>query len=300
MIVGSEGTLGVITEATLQVWPLEPRGQLPLTFMFRGFAQGVTAMRSWLQGGFGRPGVCRLSDAEETEVALELDGLAGGRIDRWLRRLGYRSGERCLAIAATEGDRAAAALTAARAHAIAVRHGGLPLGSMPIKSWRKRRFHDPYLRDDLMDLGVLTDTLETAVPWSGLLGLWEAVRAVVKARPNTVAMTHISHAYATGANLYFIFLSPMRRGAEIEDYRAFHRGIVDAIGANGGSLSHHHGVGRIFAPWMPQHLDSASMAALRGLKAGLDPHGVLNPGALGLSGVGERGDEAAPSDDDPQ
>jgi len=282
MIVGSEGTLGVITEATLRIWPLRPKGQLPLSFMFRNLADGVATMRAWLQGGFGLPGVCRLSDAEETDVALQLDGLAGGRLDRWLQRLGYRPGERCLAIAATEGDRGAAALTAARGHAIAVRNGGLPLGSMPIDAWRKRRFHDPYVRDDLMDLGVLTDTLETAVPWSGLMHLWRSVRSVLKTRPNTVAMAHISHAYATGANLYFIFLSPLRRDDELNDYRAFHTRIVDAIIANGGSLSHHHGIGRLFAPWLPGHLGPASMAALRGLKAGLDPHGVLNPGALGL------------------
>ena len=282
MLVGSEGTLGVISETTLRVWPHRPESMRPLTFMFKSFTDGAAAIREILQSGIGRPGVCRLSDEEETEVALTLDGLAGGGIDKTLSRLGYRSGERSLMIAATEGDRMASAGTAARANVIAIKHGGLPLGSKPLRSWYKRRFHDPYVRDDLMDFGVLTDTLETSTTWSNLPRLWQGVRAVVKARPNAVCMTHISHAYDNGANLYFIVLTPMDLEQPLSDYRAYHRGIIDAVVANGGSISHHHGVGRLFAPWYPEQVGAAAYEAFRALKAGLDPNGIMNPGAYGL------------------
>jgi alkyldihydroxyacetonephosphate synthase len=133
-----------------------------------------------------------------------------------------------------------------------------------------------------MDMGVLTDTLETAVTWSGLERLWKGVRAVVKARPRTVCMTHLSHAYRDGANLYFIMLSPMDVGRELEDYRAFHAKVVTAILDNGGSLSHHHGVGRLFAPWLPRQLGEVGVGMLGAVKGYLDPHGILNPGVLGL------------------
>ena len=282
MMVGSEGTLGVISEATLRIFPHRPDSMRPLTFMFKGFTDGVECIREILQSGVGRPGVCRLSDPEETEVALTLDGLAGGGIDRTLTRLGYKPGERSLMIAATEGDRLTSAGVAARAKVIGLKHGGLPLGAKPLRSWYKRRFHDPYVRDDLMDFGVLTDTLETSTTWSNLPRLWQGVRAVVKARPNAVCMTHISHAYDNGANLYFIVLTPMDLEQPLEDYRAYHRGIIDAVVHNGGSLSHHHGVGRLFAPWYADQVGEVAHGAFRALKAGLDPNGIMNPGAYGL------------------
>lgn len=282
MIFGSEGAFGVITEVTLRIWPHRPQAMLPITFMFKDFGAGLTALRTMLQSNLGPLGVCRLSDPEETEIALVLDGLAGGAIDRTLKTLGYQPGRRSLLIAATEGHPGAAVATSARAHAVGLRHGGLPLGPKPLHAWKKRRYHDPYLRDDLMDMGVLTDTLETAVTWSGLERLWQGVRAVVKARPRTVCMTHLSHAYSSGANLYFIMLSPMALGRELEDYREFHRDVVNAILENGGSLSHHHGVGRLFAPWLPQQLGPVGMGMLGALKGYLDPHGILNPGVLGL------------------
>ncbi|MDY0000283.1 MAG: FAD-binding oxidoreductase [Polyangia bacterium] len=283
VFLGSEGALGVITEATLRIWPNRPKSVLPLTFMFKSFEEGLNAIRRILQTGAGRPGVCRLSDPEETEVALTLDGLAGGVVDRGLQRLGYKPGARSLMIAATEGDHAAALQALPRAHAIALRHGGLPLGGKPLRSWYKRRFHDPYLRDDLMDLGVLTDTLETSSTWSNLPRLWRAVRNVIKARPNTVCMTHLSHAYDSGANLYFIVLSPMRLEDPISDYTAFHGSIIDAVVANGGALSHHHGVGRLFAPWFRQHVGPVSFDVFRAIKDHLDPHHIMNPGVFGLT-----------------
>jgi alkyldihydroxyacetonephosphate synthase len=282
MLVGSEGSYGVLSEVTLRVFPHRPKGQLPITFMFRDFQSGVTCLREILQGGFGKPGVFRLSDGEETDVALALDGLSGGSIDRTLSGLGYKPGRRCLMIAATEGDAATAVYTAARAHAVAVRRGGLPLGPVPLTAWRKRRFHDPYLRDDLMDMGVLTDTLETSVPWSGLYNVWNGVRRVIKDRPDTVGMAHISHAYENGANLYFIFLSPMDRGNEVEDYRAYHQKIIDAVVENGGALSHHHGIGRLLAPWFRDHIGPVAHDTLRAIKNHLDEKGICNPGALDL------------------
>lgn len=282
MVVGSEGTLGVITETTLKVWPHRPKSMLPATFMFRSFEKGLSTIRTLLQAGVGRPGVCRLSDPEETEIAFTLDGLSGGGIDRTLQRLGYQPGRRSVMLAATEGDLATATATAARAHAIAIKHGGLPLGSKPLHAWMKRRFHDPYLRDDLMDYGVMTDTLETAMTWSHLPRVWQGVREVIKARPHTACLAHISHAYETGANLYFIVIGAMDRENPIPDYRDFHRQIIDAVVRCGGSLSHHHGIGRLFASWYPEHIGDVAFEAYRGLKSSLDPHGIMNPGAYGL------------------
>ena len=129
----------------------------------------------------------------------------------------------------------------------------------------------------------MTDTLETAVMWDNLIPLWQSVRDFLKTREKTVVMVHISHVYENGANLYFTFLSPMSKGNEINEYTDYHKGLVDTICTNGGSLSHHHGVGRTLAPWMKSHLGSNSLELMQAIKNHLDPQGIMNPGgSLGL------------------
>ena len=126
------------------------------------------------------------------------------------------------------------------------------MGGKPTRKWLEQRYSSAYMREPLMDLGIMTDTLETAVMWDKLIPLWKEVRSYLKKREKTVVMVHISHVYENGANLYFTFLSPMQKGNEMQDYIEYHKGLVDTIQANGGSLSHHHGVGRALAPWMQQ------------------------------------------------
>jgi alkyldihydroxyacetonephosphate synthase len=133
------------------------------------------------------------------------------------------------------------------------------------------------MREDLHDYGILLDTLETGVPWDRLQGLHRAVRAYIKARPNTICMAHASHFYPQGTNLYFIYLGCFET---VAGYRLFQAGIIDTIVAHGGSLSHHHGIGRLLAPWMPGHLGEIQMGALRALKQYFDPADILNPGGL--------------------
>ncbi len=281
IFLGSEGCLGIITEATLKIWPV--RGRSFFSFFLPSWEKGVELLREILQADFGRPGVLRLSDPEETELGLKLNGMAGGTTDTWLQRLGYKPGERCLMLGSAEGDTQSGLLLAARVHALALLRGALPLGPGPTRKWWKQRFHHPYLRAPMMDLGLIVDTLETSVSWTGLNALRQGVRQVLKARPRTLAMCHISHAYQTGANLYFIFTSPIDRDRQLEDYQQFHQQVVDAILAHGGSLSHHHGIGRLFAPWFREFAGATALDLLAGVKRQLDPQGIMNPGALGLA-----------------
>jgi alkyldihydroxyacetonephosphate synthase len=153
----------------------------------------------------------------------------------------------------------------------------MTLGPLPTRRWERTRYTEPYMREDLNDYGILLDTLETSVPWDRLHDLHRAVRAYIKARPDTICMAHASHFYTQGTNLYFIYLGCFEKVAE---YRVFQAGIIDTIVANGGSLSHHHGIGRLLAPWMPRHLGEIQMGALRALKQYFDPAGILNPGDL--------------------
>jgi alkyldihydroxyacetonephosphate synthase len=136
------------------------------------------------------------------------------------------------------------------------------------------------MREDLMDFGVLIDTLECGVTWSQMPEVHKKVRAFVKQRPHTICMTHISHAYPQGANLYFIFIAKMDT---IREYLDLQYGIIDAITKAGASISHHHGVGKQTAPWLEEQIGKEQMDVIRTLKNHFDPNNILNPGGtLGL------------------
>ena len=244
LIVGSEGVLGVITEATLSVRPL-PRARRYEAWSFRRFDAGLEALRALEQRGPG-PDVARLSDAEETRLQMALAGASGsgasGNLARraggaYIRARGHSGG--CIAIFGFEGEPADVARRRARAARLMRSAGGLPLGRRPGAAWLRGRFQAPYLRDALLDMGVMVETLETATSWSELLDLHrlvsEALRGALTERGTPpLVMCHVSHLYRSGASLYFTFLARQERGAEIAQWRAAKRAASEAIVAGGG------------------------------------------------------------------
>lgn len=284
LVVGSEGTLGVIHELTLRVRAAPEHTRYDGVF-FEDFASGATALRALAQERVA-PDVARLSDESETRMSLALAGTAGlkGRLGRaYIGARGYGNG--CLAIFGFEGSKDAVGARRDRAIALARRYGGLPVGRSPGEAWRAQRFAAPYLRDALLTHGVLVETLETAAPWSKLLGLHSAVeRAIAQAlaaqgTPGLV-MCHISHLYETGASLYFTFLARQRDGEELAQWQAVKRAAGDAIALHDGTITHHHAVGRDHMPWIEGEIGDRAVAALRALKDELDPAGIMNPGKL--------------------
>ena len=284
LFIGSEGTLGVITEITLRIHNYNPRDTASAAFIFRSFGQAVEAMRKVMHSEYGKPHLFRISDPDETDIAFRTGGSHNSMSDKLLRHLGFRPGERCLMFVTVEGERDYNHFVLKKIKRTVRKGGGMFIGTGAVKKWLDQRYSSAYIRDPLMDLGIMTDTLETAVTWESLMKVWSSARAYVSRRPKTVFMVHISHVYENGANLYFTFLSPMQIGNERDDFAAFHRGLVDTIVENGGSLSHHHGVGRVLAPWMESHLGESSMKALKAIKRHFDPENIMNPGGtLGLT-----------------
>ncbi|MCU0377864.1 MAG: FAD-binding oxidoreductase [Bacteroidales bacterium] len=283
LFIGSEGTLGVITEITLSIHNYNPANRVSAAFIFRSFEQAVEVMRKAMQSEYGKPHLFRISDPEETDIAFQTGGFDNSLSDKVLRRIGFLPGERCLMFVTVEGETDYNRFVLKKIKKTAREGRGMFIGKSPVKKWLDQRYSSAYIRDPLMDLGIMTDTLETAVTWESLMKVWSSARAYVKKRPKTVFMVHISHVYENGANLYFTFLSPMEKGNEQDDFSAFHSGLVDTIVNNGGSLSHHHGVGRVLAPWMESHLGENSMKAFNAIKRHFDPQNIMNPGGtLGL------------------
>jgi alkyldihydroxyacetonephosphate synthase len=278
LFVGSEGTLGVLTRVALRIRPL-PAERRYEGFMFGSFEEGCEAFRALEQEG-AAPHVARLSDETETEVSFAIVGREGFVADvagRYLRARGVERG--CLAILGWEGtldgveDRRAATVAVLR------RHGAVALGRSPGRAWSRTRFDGPYLRDDLLERGVMAETLETATTWSNLGALYREVGDALRGHA-PVVMCHVSHLYETGASLYFTFIARQRDGAEIEQWRDAKTAACDAIVRAGGTITHHHAVGRDHAPYLEHETSPAGLAALRAAKAELDPEGVMNPGKL--------------------
>jgi alkyldihydroxyacetonephosphate synthase len=168
----------------------------------------------------------------------------------------------------------------------ALRSGGAAyLGQAAGRSWEHARFEGPYLRDTLIGMGALVETLETSHTWSALAGLKDAVGSAIRdslAAQGTpgIVLCHLSHAYADGASLYFTFIAAARHGAEVAQWDAVKRSAAEAIVASGGTITHHHAVGRDHAPYMEAEVGPVGLDVLRAVKAQLDPTGIMNPGKL--------------------
>ncbi len=303
LLLGSEGTLGVIGELALRV-RAAPREHCYEGAFFADFPAGVSALRALAQD-HAAPVVTRLSDEAETRMSLAqaqaaaragsgegahesirsaLQARARSSAGRaYLRARGYGKG--CLAIFGFEGTSEEVQCARARVHAVARSHGGLLVGRSPGEAWRRQRFAAPYLRDELLTHGVMVETLETATSWSNLRRLHRETRAAIERELRAqgtggAVMCHVSHLYETGASLYFTLLARQREGMEIEQWQAVKRAAGDAIARHGGTITHHHGVGRDHLPWMEHELGAQGVEALRALKRQLDPAGIMNPGKL--------------------
>jgi alkyldihydroxyacetonephosphate synthase len=163
--------------------------------------------------------------------------------------------------------------------------GGLYLGRRPGEAWLRGRFAAPYLRDEMLDRGVLVETLETATTWSNLQTLYAAVgdalRIALSERGTPPLVTcHVSHLYRSGASLYFTLIARQEQGAELDQWRTAKSAASDAIVSNGGTITHHHAVGKDHAPWLPAEVGELGIELLRAAKERLDPEGVMNPGKL--------------------
>jgi alkyldihydroxyacetonephosphate synthase len=284
LLVGSEGALGVIGELSLRLRPA-PRERLYDAFFFTDFAAGVEALRS-LSQQHAVPEVARLSDEQETRMSLALAGSGGvkGRVGRaYLGARGYEEG--CLAVLGFEGESGEVAARRRRALAMLRAGGALSVGRSPAHAWLRTRFSAPYLRDELLTHGVMVETLETATQWSNLIRLHrllgEAISSALSAcgTPGLV-MCHVSHLYESGASLYFTFLALQRAYDAIGQWQAVKDAASRAISAGGGTITHHHGIGRDHAGWLGPEVGRTGEAVLQAVKSELDPANIMNPGKL--------------------
>lgn len=280
IMMGGEGAFGVLTHVTLKIFRYMPETIKRYSFMFPDWETAQAAAREVMQCEAGHPSVFRLSDPEETSVMLHLYGVMDTPLKHLFKMRGMEPGKMCLFLGFTNGEAGFSKNCAKHTKKVCRKFGGMSLTGYVTKSWEQGRFNDPYMRDTMGDFGIVMDTMECTVNWSNMSQVHADVRAYCKSRPKTICMTHMSHVYPQGANLYWIFITPM---TDPEEYRAYHAGILDAIQKSGASMSHHHGIGKMFAPWLEGSMGKNEYDVIRCLKNHFDPDNLMNPGGtLGL------------------
>ncbi len=271
LVMGSEGAFGVITEVTLKVRPV-PEEKVYEGWRFDSFAAGADAMRRLAQGR-AMPTVLRLSDEAETAVNLARPDAVGGE-----------SVGGCLMITGYEGTPRQVARAREAATELLQEAGGAPLGEEPGAAWSAGRFDGPYLRDALLDVGVLVETFETVTFWSNLSHLYTAVKTAIEQNLTDqgtppLVLCHISHVYETGASLYFT-VAAKELPDGLAQWLPAKAAASDAMIAAGASITHHHAVGQDHKPWLAEEIGPVGVEMLRAVKERVDPRGVLNPGIL--------------------
>jgi alkyldihydroxyacetonephosphate synthase len=279
MLIGSEGTLGVITEAWMRV-RRRPVHRTSTPVRFEEFMAGADAVRALSQSGL-YPTNCRLIDAREAEIT---GAHRPGDGSRALLVLGFESAKHDVERWMT------------KALEICGEHGGTwtPPGGRDLSasgdgeavgSWRKAFLRAPYLRDVFIAIGVLSETFETAITWDRFPAFHQRVLSDVQAAVQEVCgdgrvTCRFTHVYPDGPAAYYTILAPARRGGELEQWAQIKRAASNAVIDGGGTITHHHAVGREHRPWYDRQRPDPFAAALRAAKGAVDPTGALNPGVL--------------------
>jgi alkyldihydroxyacetonephosphate synthase len=292
MILGSEGRLGVITEATVQVHRI-PEERLILGYLFPSWEAGLAAMQE-ISTSDAHPSITRVSDSRETAFSfatrkkssgISISSLVSKGLMKVLQRRGWDLEAVCLSFVGYEGGPAHVSRQKAIVKDIVRRHGGIVLGKGPGQLYDQKKFDTPYIRDFLLDRGAAADVSETAAPWSKLRPLYDntvaaANRAYAQLGVTGWIMCHLSHSYHSGACLYFTFAFRHDGVDPLGQYDLVKGAIQQAFVDCGGTLSHHHAVGREHSAWLEQDISAPGVHMIDGLFAAMDPGQNLNPGKI--------------------
>lgn len=285
LVLGSEGTLGIITRATMRV-RRRPDVVRFATYLFGSFDEAREAGRRLVQHDDGAPlpAMVRVSDEAETafNVGASVPAWMAGRVGTGVARA-LRAGSSSMVLVLCTGSSAQARETERSVDRRMRSWGGRAVGPVAAKAWFHGRFRQPYARDVMMDRGLLVDTLETSVSWSRLPALHLEVRAALDTAfgpGRSVVGAHLSHLYRDGASAYFTFLAAPEPGTELERWRLAKRLVHGAIIRCGGSASHQHGVGTMHADLFAGVTPVLGIEAMRATRERLDPTGACNPGKL--------------------
>jgi alkyldihydroxyacetonephosphate synthase len=288
--IGSEGTFGVITEATMRVH-LRPESRVVRGYLIPEFEDGIEAIHQCVQQECA-PAMVRLNDPEKTALSLAFrppasgfSKIASSLFKSYLRVKGVALPRVCLLLTAFEGNRADVMRMKQKVESIYRRADAISLGAQSGKSFEATKYDFPYIRDFLLDREVTADVSETSTVWSNIFPLYKGTMAALTTsiRESGVppfAGCHISHTYQCGASIYFTFAFKQEPRREIEQYLRVKRATQQSFIDHGATLSHHHAVGTEHLPWLAADISPLGVRAVAAIKRGFDPGNIMNPGRL--------------------
>ena len=298
MVLGSEGRLGIITEAWVNVHRLPPVREIQAYF-FPTYDAGLQAMQ-WITESDAAPSITRVMDANETQFSMangkkssRVSHLMTRAIQEVMTRKGWDLSKISLGFVGYEGTAVHVRYEKSLIGKVVSRAGGMSVGKGPGVLYDQKKYDIPYIRDFLLDRGIPADVSETATPWALLKQIHDttvaaAQAAMEKAGVQGFVMCHLSHSYHSGACQYFTFAINDSSEHNMESYDLVKRAIQQSFMDNGGTVSHHHGVGEEHSPWLEQDISPAGVFIQRKLFDGVDPDRRFNPGKIiheGLPGI---------------
>ncbi|TFJ94262.1 FAD-binding oxidoreductase [Lentibacillus salicampi] len=272
LLIGSEGTMGIITEITLKIFP-KPADRWMCAYGIKNMREGLHIIRTFMREGWN-PAVVRLHD--QMEAAKSYSDIVNG--------------EESILLILSEGPEGYAQTEGKALDKIILEQGGRSLGPDPVESWLEHRNNTGELQE-YTSQGIIIDTIEIAANWSDIATIYEKVtERLRKEVPELLLVTgHSSHSYPQGTNMYFILAAhPPKDPEGVERvYQSIWQKVMEVTLENNGTICHHHGIGKLRASWMPQELGSA-YPMLKKLKRIMDPQGIMNIGTLLPVNEGEK------------
>ncbi|HMV13814.1 MAG TPA: FAD-binding oxidoreductase [Chitinophagales bacterium] len=291
LFVGSEGTLGVVTEISVKIKKL-PKNYRWIVALFPDFQSGSQYLQELTQAGV-KPSVVRLSDANETNLFSKMSSSeeqpgfvndlkkeAQKLILQWKNLTAP-----CVLIMRFPQSNISVSSQVIYAKDLVAKHKGMLAPATIGDKWAENRFKLPYLRDTLVEHAIYIDTMETLVRWKDVQKMHQALtkelnKCAAFHKNKGIFLAHISHVYPNAACMYFTLITPMLKGREIEQWQDLKDVVTNTILQNNGSISHHHSVGLDHQKWYKKYLDNLAMDLLQSIKNKLDPKGIMNPGKL--------------------
>lgn len=289
LFLGSEGTLGIITEAKMKIHPL-PKDKKWVVAIFKTYEEGVEVLRNMVQSGI-HPSISRLSDVQETKMLSLLSkeenkvfaNVGKKLLKFYLKKKGYDTP--CLLMTQFTVRNLTDELAPRVALQIIKANNGIQLPSSASANWHKNRFSLPYMRETLIQNRILIDMFETVTYWNNLIPLYNYIKESLKNNSDYfnkggIIFCHVSHIYETGASLYFTLMAPQKLGDEVQQWENIKSIISEAIIKKGGAISHHHGVGKDHRKWYLEQLNPQTKLLLNAIKNQVDPNNIMNAGKL--------------------
>ncbi len=289
LFIGSEGTLGIITQAKVRIHKL-PESYSWKSALFKDYASGMEALKEMIQVGI-HPSIVRLSDPMETKMLSLMSNSKKGPVQQFVQNImksylvskGFS--KPCIMMMRFAIKSESSKTDMKVATRISKKHGAKMLPASVSETWEMNRFALPYLRDPLVQHRIMIDTFETVTYWQNIVPLYEHIQKALADHSDYFdkggfLFCHVSHAYLTGASLYFTMLARQEKGNEVNQWLQLKEVVSNAVIEHGGAISHHHGVGKDHRKWYRQKLGESSRQLLSQIKGLLDPKRVLNPGKL--------------------